>query len=563
MKKVFSITLILVLGLVIIITDSSQSEVIEEKLDQMTLEEKIGQMLMPDLRMWQEENTTAMNEGTAQMIRDYHLGGVILFEKNIVNKEQLVKLTDQLQAEAGDVPLLISIDQEGGRVKRIPGGTNMPGNMALGAAGSEELAYRVGKALGSELKSLGINLNFAPVLDVNINPANPVIGVRSFSADPELVSRLGLQYMRGLQEQGVAATAKHFPGHGDTDVDSHLGLPMLPHDQERLEAVELRPFREAVSNGVDMIMTAHVTFPAIDDTRAISKKDGAEITIPATLSYRVLTELLREEISFEGVIVTDAFTMKAITDHFGEGEAVVRAVKAGADIILMPLDVGVAFHAILEAVESGEISEERIDQSVRRILDLKDKYGILTGDDEDLTDKIRRVQQVVGNSEHRALEKEVSEKAVTLVKNEREILPFRLDNEQRILLLAPSEEDLELMQEALSQASGEGEFELELSSAVYISPEILENISPETLSGADYIILGTRNLEEKVGTDFGKDKMVVVLAMENPYDLMYLPDIKAYVAVYGAERPNLLAGMKAIFGEIEPQGKLSVTIPEL
>lgn len=330
-------------------TAEQETKLIEKILEQMSLDEKVGQMLMPDLRMWEGTNTTAMNPGTAQLIKDYHLGGVILFGKNIVDQEQLIRFTDDLQKASGEIPLLIAIDQEGGNVSRIPGGTNMPGNMALGATGSKELAYQVGYTIGRELKELGINLNFAPVMDVNINPANQVIGIRSFGDDPRLVAELGVQYARGLQEAGVGAVAKHFPGHGDTDVDSHLGLPSILHDLDRLEAVELKPFREAIAAGVDMIMTAHVIFPVIDETG-----------LPATLSYPVLTGLLRQEMGFEGVIVTDAFTMKAIADHFGESEAVVTAIKAGADLILMPRDVGLAHRSILEAVASGELSEEQI-----------------------------------------------------------------------------------------------------------------------------------------------------------------------------------------------------------
>lgn len=203
-------------------------------------------MLMPDIRMWQNKPTTTINAGITSTVQDHKLGGLILFDKNIENREQLTTFNHQLQMLAGDIPLFLSIDQEGGSVGRIPGGTNLPGAMALGAVTDSALSLEAGKVTGAELKSLGVNLNFAPVLDVNVNPDNPVIGIRSFGSDAGLVSELGTAFMKGLQQEGVIATAKHFPGHGDTDVDSHLGLPVVAHDRQRLEQVELQPFREAI-----------------------------------------------------------------------------------------------------------------------------------------------------------------------------------------------------------------------------------------------------------------------------------------------------------------------------
>lgn len=519
-------------------------QLVDRIMEQMTLEEKVGQMLMPDLRMWEGSNTTEMNPGTIKLIQDYHLGGVILFSKNIVNREQLIRLTSALQEVSGDTPLLIAIDQEGGSVSRIPNGTNMPGNMALGATGSDELAYQVGYIIGRELKALGINLNFAPVMDVNINPANPVIGIRSFGDDPGLVADLGVQYARGLQEAGVGAVPKHFPGHGDTDVDSHLGLPSIPHDLDRLEAVELKPFREAVANGVDMIMTAHVTFPAVDES-----------SLPATLSYPVLTGLLRQDMGFEGVIVTDAFTMKAIAEHFGEGEAVVTAIKAGADLILMPNDIALAYQSILEAVASGELSHDRINQSVRRILVFKEKYGLLRHEDKNISAAIESAQKLIGCPEHRLIEQKVAEKAVTLVANPNQVVPFKPEGGEKILLLAPKQNQLELMAGAVGEVFAHEERKVSLEKVVY---DDLANLSSDVDS--DYIILAIENLKEDTTLPFDTGKLVV-MGLGTPYDTQYLPGV-AYLAVYGAEYPNLLAGMKAVFGVMEPSGQLPVNIPE-
>lgn len=518
------------------------TQLADKLLEQMTLEEKVGQLLMPELRMWEGTNTTTMNPGVAELINDYHVGGVILFSKNITDQEQLLHLTTALQEESTKLPLLIAIDQEGGNVSRIPDGTNMPGNMALGAIGDEKLAYQVGYTIGRELKALGINLNFAPVLDVNINPANPVIGVRSFGDASRLVANLGVQYAKGLQEAGVGAVAKHFPGHGDTDVDSHLGLPSLPHDLDRLEEVELKPFRQAIAHGVDMIMTAHITFPALDDTG-----------LPATLSYPVLTGLLRQEMGFEGVIVTDAFTMKAIADHFDEDEAVVMAIKAGADIILMPNDVSLAYRSILEAVTSGELSEERIEQSVRRILAFKEKYGLLRLEPKDVETKIADAQQIVGCPEHRQIEAKVAERAVTLVKNPQQAIPFKLKEGEKLLLLAPEQNQLELMAKGIEVVLTGQDIEFHLEKVVY------KDLAHLPAAGdSDYIILATENITEDLVLPFDTGRLAVI-GLGTPYDLKYLPDV-SYVAVYGAEYPNILAGIKTVFGVIEPSGQLPVEI---
>jgi len=416
-------------------------------VEKMSIEEKVGQMFMPDFRQWNGKNVCEINEEIVQVIQQHHIGGVILFRENLVDTEQTVRLVDQLQRAAGSIPLLLSTDQEGGVVNRLQSGTVMPGNMALGATGSTESCHRVGQAIGAELHALGININFAPVVDVNVNPDNPVIGVRSFGSDPQLVSDLGVSYIQGLHDAGVAATAKHFPGHGDTAVDSHLGLPSVPYDRSRLDEVELKPFQTAINAGVDLIMTAHVTFPAIDSSMLISRLDNTPIYVPATLSAPVLTGLIRNTLGFEGVVVTDSLQMKAITDHFGPEDTVIRAVQAGTDIILMPSDLNRAYQAMLAAVKNGDIPETTIDKSVTRILALKLKLGVVEINngklqpgydiDRSIEDKINTALAIVGCSQHQSLERDVAGQAVTLLKNEGNILPFKLDNAKKVVILAP------------------------------------------------------------------------------------------------------------------------------
>ena len=381
-----------------IVSSSQQTKTkdkkIEDKISKMTLDEKIGQMLMLEFRHWEDENgelqeVTELNEDIKNAIVKYKVGGVILFAENVRDTEQTTKLTHNIQkaaVENGLDPLLISIDQEGGIVVRLGTGTSLPGNMALGATRDKELAYQYGKIIADEIKALGINVNLAPVMDTNNNPNNPVIGLRSISSDPKLVGELGSEVVKGLQDQGVSAAIKHFPGHGDTATDSHLGLPVVDKSFEEVEKLELVPFKKAANEGVDMIMTAHISYPQLEKDTAISKKDGSTVGIPATLSDDILTGIIREKMHYDGIVITDAMKMQAIADHFGEEDAVVMAIKAGVDIPLMPallqknedlLKLDNIIGRIKNEIDLGNISENEIDNSVYRILELKQKRGIL------------------------------------------------------------------------------------------------------------------------------------------------------------------------------------------
>lgn len=310
------------------------------------------------------------DEHIADMIRNHGIGGVILFRRNMHTPEQLTRLCARLQeinAEVCDEPLLIALDQEGGMVMRIEQGvTPIPSAMAFAHAGGVECCEQMNAISGHELMSMGVNMNLAPVLDVNNNRNNPVIGVRAYGEDPDTVERYGLAAMRGLQSAGMLATAKHFPGHGDTAVDSHYAMPVVPHDRNRLDAIELRPFRSAIEAGVDAIMTAHVVFPAFEP-------DG----LPATLSSRVLTGLLREELGFEGLVITDCLEMAAIADGVGVGEGAIQTVLAGADLVLVSHRRDrqlAAIEAVRAALGSGRIAPARVGAALQRVRRLKEKY---------------------------------------------------------------------------------------------------------------------------------------------------------------------------------------------
>lgn len=540
-------------------------DLIGHAIKHMTMEEKVGQMLMPDFRTWKGQNVTEMNAEIAQLVKKYHLGGVILFRENTVTTEQTTRLVDAYQEAAEKYGLLVSIDQEGGIVTRLQMGTDFPGNMALGATRSEEVAEKVGKAIGEELNALGINMNFGPVLDVNNNPDNPVIGVRSIGEDPGLVGKLGNAYIKGLHETGTAATAKHFPGHGDTAVDSHLGIAEVPHDIERLKEVELVPFQQAMNAGIDAIMTAHVTFPKIDNTKAISKLDGTEIAIPGTLSKKVLTGLMREDMNFKGVIVTDAMNMKAVADHFGPVDAAIRAVKAGTDIVLMPVGLEPVANGLYNAVNSGDISIERIEQSVERILTLKLNRGIVKAEvEKSLEEKVANATQVVGSPDHKAVEKEAAAKSITLVKNDNAVLPLSAAPEDKIVVVGGSNFSINLLA---------AEVEKHHANVTYINTsKTLSAAQLAQVEEAKYIIVGTYT-SSVGGRAPSADQMlmtnqlitetnapVIAVGVRNPYDVMSYKNVDAYLTQYGFRPASFEAAANTIFGKNNPTGKLPVTI---
>ena len=531
----------------------------DKLISYMTISEQVGQMLMAQFEQWNGKSTTAMNAGLQQTIHELNPGGFILFDKNIINAKQVAMLTHDVQIEAGDIPLFLGIDQEGGVIKRIPGGTNLPGQMALGAVGDDDLALAAGELMGEEMKALGLQVNFAPSLDVNSNPDNPIIGIRSFGSDSDLVSRLGLATMKGLHQSGVVAAVKHFPGHGDTSVDSHLGLPVLNHNRARLDAVELKPFRAAIDAGVDMIMTAHIAFPAVDNGHVISRKDGSSVPIPATLSEKALTGLLRQELGFKGVIISDAFTMDGIAEHYGEKDAIVRAVSAGVDIILMPKDLTAAHDSLVNAVKNGTILPDRIQDSVIRILKLKSKYGLFDQSNDDFATRLASLPTVIGSTAHRQVEQEIAERAVTMLVGP--IEPIRQGD--HVVIVAADENTGKQFQKQLIAASPSKHLTTEIAGIGQLK-------TTQAIDKADYVILATyqfRNVASQFGweayqdiIDFlnGKNRHYTLLSLGNPYETLYLKNVKSALAVYGSQDPNMAAGAKALLGILTAQGELPV-----
>lgn len=373
-------------------------------LEDMTIESKIGQMMCLEFRFWNDKDlnqteevginvkdsatsmqrpVTEINDQIKEIISKYHIGNVILFSQNFKNREQSKKLINDLQKsakESGNPPLIICVDQEGGKVERFSFGRSKLKNNAEIRTPQE--AFKKGQIIAKELVELGINCNFAPVVDINSNPKNPVINVRSFGNNAKIVSEHGVAFMNGLHSQNIITTAKHFPGHGDTAVDSHLELPRVNKSLAELERSEFKPFKAMIDSGVEMIMTAHIELPKVEKRTIISKKDGKRIFLPATLSKYILTNLLRDKLKFKGIIVTDAMNMKAISEHIGEAEATKMAIKAGADMICMPVtlrsmkDISKLdniYQTLKKAVNNGEIDTGKINCSVERILKLKNR----------------------------------------------------------------------------------------------------------------------------------------------------------------------------------------------
>lgn len=340
-----------------------KAETIQTSIDHMTPAEKAGQLLMADFRQNADgTGMTVLSAEAKEAISAYHIGGVILFAENLDTAEQTKQLTADLQA-AADLPLFIGIDEEGGLVSRLDK-SNIP-HEPIPAAAEIEDAAAAGRTIGEELTELGINVDFAPIADVNTNPDNPVIGTRAFSSDPKIAAEQVGRFIRAMEETGVSACAKHFPGHGDTAMDSHKGETYVEHDMERLRTVEFVPFGEAIAAHVDFIMAGHIQTPN-------ATTDG----MPASLSPELLG-ILRQELGFTGIIITDAMNMGAIVESYGAGESAVLAVQAGVDIVLMPANLAEAAEALTEAIESGGISAERVNESLTRILSLKYDKGML------------------------------------------------------------------------------------------------------------------------------------------------------------------------------------------
>lgn len=512
---------------------------IEATLNRMSIDEKVGQFLIVGIGGKQVSQVAKAH------ITKRFAGGIILFRRNIQSPQQVANLTTELQQVAvqtpNAIPLFIAIDQEGGIVTRLKkGATVFPGNLALGATRSESLAEKAGEITALELAAVGINLNFAPVMDINTNPRNPVIGVRAYGDSPMLVSQLGTAYIRGLQANGVLATAKHFPGHGDTHVDSHKKLPTVGHDEARMNAVELAPFRAAIEARVAAMMSAHILYPALDaDT-------------PATLSHRVLTGLLREQLGFEGLIITDDLEMQAIDAHYQTGNAAVMAIQAGADIVMVPWSLKKqqqAYNALRNAVKRGKISRTRLEASVRRILKAKNDFGLF---------EPQPIARNLGNPQHLAIAQTIATQAITVVKSSDGVLPLNAEFRKPVMLITASR----IFANAFLKAHTDTAHITHVKIPKQF--DIAQLLPQLTQQEAAVIVAGITNAQQAAlmhQLSQITTTPIVVVSLASPYLLGRCPDVAAAIAAYDGNYYSALAAVDVILGRKQATGKLPVTIP--
>ena len=536
---------------------------VNSTLDHMTLEEKVGQLFMTyaygDTADTQRSADVAANQkahgvdNAAQLIDRYKLGGVIYFawSNNVNDTAQIAGLSNgvhRASLDATDTPALISTDQEGGVVFRVPA-TELPGSMALGAGRSVQDAHTAATIGGRELESVGVNWNFAPVADVNVDAANPVIGVRSFSEDPQLTADLTGAQVRGYQAAGIASAAKHFPGHGDTAVDSHTGLPVIDHTREEWETIDRPPFQAAIDEGIKAIMTAHIVVPSLDPSGT-----------PATLSKPIMTGVLREEMGYDGVVITDSLGMAGVREEYGDAQVPVLALKAGVDMLLMPPDLDLAYNSVLDAVRSGELTERRIDTSVKRILRLKWDLGLV----EDPYADAAEAQRVTRSPEHLAQAQELTDRTTTLVKNDAGLLPLA-DEGQQVLVtgwgVSTTQTFAAKMEERGAEASvyetGERPSQARIDEAVARAQDhdVTVVLTNRAWMAANS---GQQSLVRQL---HASGEPVVVVAVRDPYDIAHFDEVPTYVATYSYSAVSLESAVRVLYGEIAPQGRLPVTIP--
>lgn len=514
----------------------------------MTVEHKVGQLFLVAF------SGSRLSPALKRMIAEYHVGGIVLFESagNLINTAQTVRLINDAQSAAiangARIPLLVAVDEEGGRVSRLPpSATWFPAQMALGAIGSPQAARDVARITAAELKALGINMNLAPVLDVNDNPANPVIGTRSFGSSPQVVAELGAAMIGEYKAQGILATAKHFPGHGSTDLDSHRDLPVVLRSRDKLEETELPPFQAAVRAGADAVMTAHVVFPALDPYS------------PATLSRRVLHDVLRRELGFDGLIVSDSLLMRALTGQARLNEVTVRAFAAGVDVLAIGADAGytrldrrTTYQAVLDAVKADPALQVRLDESVRRILTAKARYGILDRFPVDA----ELAARVVGADVHRDVAARIARASVTLTGHGAGRVP--LAPEAKVLLLSPAgAADLARpLRACLKQVT---------AARMRLNPSARDaQAFAKRAEKFDAVIVATLNAARYAGqaavVNAMLDKPVIVVALTNPYDLRAFPQAPAYLTAYGDIPVSLQALADVLCGRARAEGKLPVAL---
>jgi beta-glucosidase-like glycosyl hydrolase/CubicO group peptidase (beta-lactamase class C family) len=538
---------------------------VESTLKKMTLREKLGQMLMPHYFGVFTSAESGEYKALLRQVEDNHVGGFIVgTERGPLGIERsqvypTAVLTNELQKRA-KVPLLIGADFESGTGMRLDEGTSFPSAMAIGATNDPRLAFTEGKVIALESRAAGVHWIFAPDADVNNNPDNPIINIRSFGEDPKRVADFVIQVIRGIEENGGLATAKHFPGHGDVSVDSHLSLATVPGDRKELEATELVPFRAAIASDVDSIMPGHLAVPAFEP----------DTTVPATTSHNILTGLLRDEMKFKGLVVTDAMDMGGVTSLYPPGEAAIRAVEAGADVLLMPPVPDAALAGLERAVRAGRLTEKRIDESVRRILQAKARLGL----DKNRFADIDHLDQKFGRPEFESQAQSIADRGVTLLRDTPRLLPLDATKPLRVLLVSLSadadpypgetiEPEIRWRVDSLKALRADTQF-VSVSTLKLPPPD-----SYDVAIAALFVRVADRkgNVglpdEQRAFVDqmFAAGKPVVAMAFGSPYLIERFPDVRTWLAEFSTNDVSQRAAVRALFGQVAMQGQIPVTVP--
>lgn len=542
--------------------EPKKNEITEDKvkvlMEKMTLREKIAQMIISHSEGTDGSENSSDFLRVKDLILKEKIGGVIFFKGT--SKIQ-AEMTNRWQ-EISQIPLLISADYERGTGMRLTDGSIFPNNMALGATDNEKYSYEMGKIIAEECRILGVHQNYAPVMDINNNPKNPIINVRAYGDNTEIVTKMGTAFIKGMQEVGVIATAKHFPGHGDTDIDSHNDLPVLPFDMERMNNLELKPFQSSIDAGVKSVMIAHLSFPELEKNPKV----------PSSLSKSIINDLLIEKMGFKGLIVTDALNMSGITNNYSTEEIAVMCVEAGIDLILMPVGEVKAINAIEAAVKSGKISEERIDVSCEKILRTKNELGLF----EKKVINIDLIDAGINSEKAKKLAREIADASMTLVKNNNDVIPLKSNKDYLIISINnttdknPSTQFLDGLgtrmrginsgYKMLEIESGKLEIENYINEAKDFETVVIPVFSRVLYKSGN---IGIPDMQvELIKKLIDGGKKVAVISFGNPYLLKGFSDIDAYIAAYSDSPASVQAGIKALTGEIGISGKLPVTISD-
>ncbi len=552
----------------------------DKQLKKMSVDERIGQLVHVGINArFQNQDSPEFKELKRHVVEN-KIGGIIVFVGGVY---ETVHLMNRMQ-ELAETPLLISSDFETGVAMRFEDTVNFPWNMAISATGNPEYARRMGAIAARESRALGVQWAFAPTVDVNNNADNPVINVRSYGENPADVSRFSVALMEGLQSGNVLATAKHFPGHGDTAVDSHRGLPIINFSRNRFNQIELAPFKSVIDAGIGSVMISHISVPQIDATKVEPLKKSIKAsytesevvtegtTMPATLSPNVVSDILIKDMKFDGLVVTDAMDMSGLTLYFNQDEAAVRAVLAGADVLLKPADTDLTIKGLKEAVASGRISQERLNHSVRKILAWKYQLGL----NERKITPLDEIDKIVSSDATRQLSNEIAENAITLVKSETNVLPLKKD--KKIFLFGVTNgEDRNFVSNTFQRTLRAAGLNFEAVILDERSTAEEMNAARKKAGEADVILAGLfgrvrSGAKNSVGIPeagakvlrelLRSDKKVVNISFGNPYLLNNFPEMKTYIVAYG-DMPSLQrATARSLTGEIDFKGKLPISLGE-